>query len=135
MRDENRRLDQTRIGLVVRDLGLKQHLGALENLGQLGSLERTGKQLLAHVEVGLGAIQQPRVGGKEVEVRVSVGLQEVEGRRMELLLLLQASGFRECSFRLALREILGRYYGARRLAQNRDVATAFANEIIELDGL
>src|SRR5271157_6543808 len=135
MRDEHRRLGQTRIDLVVRDFGLKQHLGALENLGQLGSLERTGKQLFSHVEVGLDAIQQPRVGGKEVKVRVSVGLHRVEGGTMEFLLLPQAGGFDEYTFCLALRELLGRLDGSRRLAQNLDVSAALANKTIELDGL
>ncbi len=95
----------------------------------------------SHVEVGLDAIQQPRVGGKEVKVRVSVSLHivqqilEVEGGRMEFLLLRQAGGFRKHTFCQALRELLGRLDGSRRLAQNRDVSAAFANEIIKLNGL
>ena len=37
MGDEDRGLAQAGIDLVIRDLGLEQHPGPLENLGQLGA--------------------------------------------------------------------------------------------------
>ena len=132
MRDEDGRLAQPRIDLVVGDLGLEEHPGPLEDLGQLRPLERAGQQVLAQVEVGLDAEQEPPVGAEEIQVGVSIGFQVIEGRGQEHLLPLRLVGLGERALGQPLRQLLGGLDGAGNLADDRDVPAALADEVVEL---